>query len=62
MNRKLPYFVDGQPAGEGDIARIVYGPYESLDVGQDLGSAVSADYSVPYAFNGKIHEVKVTLK
>ena len=55
-------FVDGQPVGEGDISRITYGPYESLDIGEDLGSPVSSDYTVPYRFNGEILEVKILLQ
>jgi arylsulfatase len=37
---------------------------ETFDVGVDLGSPVSLDYfdRRPFAFNGKIKEVKVELK
>lgn len=35
---------------------------ESFDIGQDRGSAVSKDYEGPFAFNGKISEVRLELK
>jgi arylsulfatase len=37
---------------------------ETFDVGVDLGSPVSVDYFErrPFAFNGKIDEVRVELK
>ncbi|WP_161604503.1 hypothetical protein [Roseiconus nitratireducens] len=37
---------------------------ENFDVGVDLGSVVSRDYSEhrPFRFNGKIHQVRVALK
>lgn len=54
--------IDGVAAGEGRIAKIVYGPYESLDIGADLGSPVSTDYRTPFAFTGKLAKVKVELR
>jgi arylsulfatase len=55
-------FINGKAVGEGNISKIVYGPYESLDIGADLGSPVSADYRVPFAFAGVINQVQVELK
>jgi arylsulfatase len=54
--------VNGKPAGETKIA--VFGVYyfETLDVGSDLGSAVSPDYTSPFRFTGKIDTVKVDLQ
>jgi arylsulfatase len=54
--------VNGKPVGSGPIARIAYGPYESLDIGADLGSPVSPDYRVPNAYGGVIQQVRVELR
>jgi arylsulfatase len=54
--------VNGELVGEGRIAKLVYAPYESLDIGSDLGSPVSNDYKVPFAFNGKLGKVEVELR
>jgi len=35
---------------------------ETLDVGEDTGTPVSEEYSVPFHFTGEIVEVRVTLK
>ncbi len=56
--------VDGQPAGEGKIARTL--PFrmsldETLDVGEDTGTPVSEDYRVPFKFTGTIGRVAVRL-
>jgi arylsulfatase len=56
--------VDGQPAGEGMIARTL--PFrmsldETLDVGEDTGTPVSEDYRVPFKFTGTIGRVAVRL-
>jgi arylsulfatase len=54
--------VNGKPAGQGKIG-VLGGFYtETLDIGRDLGSPVSKDYGVPFAFNGKIDTVTVYLK
>lgn len=55
-------FIDGKPAGEGKIERIFYGPYESLDIGADLGTPVSSDYKTPFAYGGDLTKVTVELK
>lgn len=56
-------FVNGQPAGEGRIAKIAFSnAYDSLDIGSDLGTPVSNDYKVPYAFSGKLDKVEVELR
>ncbi|RZI43804.1 arylsulfatase [Herbaspirillum sp. HC18] len=53
--------VNGKPAGE--TAFSWFGGFgETFDVGQDLGSPVSDDYATPFAFTGKIAQVKVDLK
>ena len=54
--------VNGELVGEGRIAKLVYGPYESLDIGSDLGSPVSNDYKAPNAFNGKLDKVQIELR
>ena len=55
-------FVNGQVVGEAAISKIVYGPYESLDVGADLGSPVSPAYRVPFAYTGRLNQVQVELR
>ncbi|MDR3793486.1 MAG: arylsulfatase [Terracidiphilus sp.] len=53
--------INGTPAGESHFSGI-YGAGETLDVGSDLGSAVSLEYKAPYRFTGKIESVKVSLQ
>jgi arylsulfatase len=48
--------------GEGSISKIVYSRYETLDIGADLGSPVSSEYAVPFAFTGTLARVQVELK
>lgn len=55
-------FINGEAVGEGEISRISYGPYESLDIGTDLGTPVSADYQTPFAYGGELAKVTVELK
>jgi arylsulfatase len=55
-------FINGEPASSVNFAHFAGASYETLDIGQDLGTAVSAEYSVPFAFTGKIETVKVDLK
>jgi hypothetical protein len=54
-------FINGEAVGEGAISRIFYGPYESLDIGTDLGTPVSADYQTPFAYGGELAKVTVEL-
>ena len=59
--------VDGKEAAKTRVGRTVPAAFtasESFDVGVDLGSTVSLIYDErrPFAFNGKINSVKVTLK
>jgi arylsulfatase len=56
--------VDGKGMAKGVADRTVPGIFsanESLDVGLDLGSPVSLRYNkkAPFAFNGKINQIKV---
>jgi arylsulfatase A-like enzyme len=58
--------VDGKQVAEGEIGAAVPGRFsatETLDIGEDLGSTVSLDYSdrAPFAFTGKIDHVTVDL-
>lgn len=55
-------FVNGKAAGEAKIAALATPYVETLDVGRDLGSAVSKEYTSPFQFTGKIDEVKVDLE
>ncbi len=59
--------VDGQEVAKTVVARTVPGAFtasESFDVGVDLGLTVSLVYDErrPFAFSGKIDQVKVELK
>ncbi len=59
--------VDGKEVARTTVKRTVPAAFtasETFDVGVDLGSPVSLDYldRRPFAFNGKIKEVKVELK
>jgi arylsulfatase len=53
--------INGTPAGESSFTGI-YGSGETLDVGSDLGSAVSLEYKAPYRFTGTIQTVKINLQ
>jgi arylsulfatase len=53
--------INGTAAGEAQFSSI-YAAGETLDVGSDLGSAVSLEYKAPYRFTGKIETVKVNLQ
>ena len=59
--------VDGKEAARTTVKRTVPAAFtasESFDVGVDLGSTVSRDYydRRPFAFNGKVQQVRVELK
>jgi arylsulfatase len=59
-------FIDGQPAGEGKVDFVVplrFSATETMDIGMDLGSAVSIEYADqrPFAFTGKIDKVTIDL-
>lgn len=58
--------VDGVEAAKGDVAKVVpkrFSATETLDIGMDLGSTASNAYAdrAPFAFTGKIEEVKFDL-
>jgi arylsulfatase len=59
--------VDGQEVARANVKRTVplaFTATETFDVGTDLGSPVSIEYAErrPFAFNGIIRSVNVTLK
>jgi arylsulfatase A-like enzyme len=54
--------INGKPAGETKIANFGGSSRETLDIGSDLGTAVSASYSSPFAFTGKIETVRVDVQ
>ena len=54
--------VNGKPVGEGKIGALGGFNNETLDIGRDLGSPVSKEYSVPFAFTGKLDTVTIDLK
>jgi arylsulfatase len=64
---EVALMVDGQEVAKTNVKRTVPAAFtasESFDVGTDLGSPVSLDYFErrPFAFNGKIVSINVTLK
>jgi arylsulfatase len=54
--------VNGSQAGEAHFDGVPSSYHESLDIGADLGTAVSADYPSPPSFTGTIHAVTVDVK
>jgi arylsulfatase A-like enzyme len=55
--------INGAAAGNASFTNLAGSSYtETLDVGSDLGSPVSADYQVPNKFTGKIEQVTIQLK
>jgi arylsulfatase len=54
--------VNGKDEGKADIANVANIDNETLDVGKDLGSTVSAAYAGPFAFAGTIGEVTLDIK
>ena len=55
------------PAGEAHFVNVprtggYWSGAETLDIGSDLGSAVSPDYDPPHRFNGAIDTVTVSLE
>jgi arylsulfatase A-like enzyme len=57
--------VDGKKVAEGRFARTL--PFrmsldETLDVGEDTGTAVDADYEVPFRFTGTLNKVIIQLE
>jgi arylsulfatase len=54
--------INGKPAGETPVVNFGGTYFETLDIGSDLGTAVSPDYSSPFAFTGQIGSVKVEIK
>jgi arylsulfatase A-like enzyme len=58
-------FVNGMEVASGRIELTqanMFSADEGTDVGLDEGTAVSAGYSIPFKFTGKIHKVTVDLK
>ena len=57
--------VDGKSVGTARFARTIafrMSLDETLDIGEDAGTPVSEDYSVPFSFTGEIKQVVVNLK
>ncbi len=55
-------FVDGKQVAEGSLrqtAPFVFGLFEAVQCGRQVGSAVSNDYHEPFAFTGKLKRVVV---
>ena len=58
----MTLMVNGKAEGEAHVINVAGGARETLDVGKDLGSAVSAEYAAPYDFTGTIEKVTIELK
>jgi arylsulfatase len=61
---KVTLSVDDKPIAEGRIERTI--PFrisldETLDIGEDTGTPVSKDYTVPFHFTGKLNRVLVRI-
>lgn len=55
----LKLFVNGKPAGEGQLKRSAFRHgLEPFEVGRDSITPVSPDYKTPFAFTGKIDRIK----
>lgn len=54
--------INNKPEGSGHFENINGTDRETLDVGVDLGSAVSAEYQSPNRFTGNIEKVTIQLK
>jgi arylsulfatase len=55
-------FIDGQQVAEGalkETAPFVFGLFEAVQCGRQVGSSVSKDYEEPFAFTGKLRRVVV---
>ena len=58
----LKLFVNGQPAGEGQLKRTAFRHgLEPFEVGRDSITAVSPDYKSPFAFTGTIEKITFAL-
>jgi arylsulfatase len=57
-------FINGKETGRGRVDKTVPFRYsvEPFDVGRDTVSPVTADYKVPFAFQGRIEQVTVEVK
>jgi len=56
--------INGAKVAEAKFAHVVPGRYsatESMDIGRDLGEAVSTQYEAPFAFTGTLREVVFAL-
>jgi hypothetical protein len=62
---KVTLFVDGKPAGEGNVAltqAMIFSADDGADVGEDSGAPVSPDYGpVGNAFNGTVKGVLLSI-
>jgi arylsulfatase len=55
-------FIDGELVGQAKFERFASMRFnETFDIGRDRASPVSTEYESPFAFNGEIKEVRLTL-
>jgi arylsulfatase A-like enzyme len=55
-------FINGKPVGEALFKSLGSLGWETMDIGRDTGTPVSAAYSVPFAFTGQIEKVTLELQ
>lgn len=62
---KVTLFIDGNKAGEGDVAATlatIFSADDGLDVGEDTGAPVSPEYGSSHnAFNGEIRGIQLAI-
>jgi arylsulfatase len=57
---KAKLFIDGKPAGEGELPvtiPLTMGLAAGVSIGQDAGAPVTDEYTAPFAFTGTIEKV-----
>ena len=56
-------FINGKKTGEANFPiTLRFPPWEGLDVGRDLRSPVSKEYSAPFAYSGNLEKVIYDMK
>jgi arylsulfatase A-like enzyme len=63
-NKTVTLYINGEQVAEKDLGIIsnASSGSETLEVGKDLGTAVSTSYKAPFVFNGKLDKVIIDFK
>ncbi|MDB5256471.1 MAG: arylsulfatase, partial [Chitinophagaceae bacterium] len=63
-NKAVTLYINGEQVGTKDLGTIstISSGYEGLEVGRDVGTAVSSSYKTPFAFTGQLNDVVVEYK